>query len=248
MKVVVLCAGYATRLYPLTKDRPKPLLHVADRPIIEYILIESKKLREVDSIYIVTNSKFTHVFEKWKKNFSFAIPIEIINDQTVSNDDRLGAIGDLHYAIAEKHIDDDVLVVAGDNLFDLNINNFFSFAETKKPYVTIAAFDIKDTERAKRYGLVELNDEQQVINFREKPQLPSTTLVSLGLYYFPQNTLPLLKKYMSEGNNLDQPGHYITWLANTYKVFAYTFDGSWFDIGDFESLQQADTFYRNKKK
>ncbi len=245
MNVIILCAGYATRLYPLTEKQPKPLLTVADKPIIEYLLTDIATIDDVDKVYVITNDKFASHFEKWNSTFDYLYPIEVINDNTKSNDDRLGAIGDIKFTIQEKDIADDILIVAGDNIFDLDLKDFISFARGKKPYTTIAAFDIKDRELAKRYGLVELNDEHQVMDFKEKPAEPQTTLASLGLYYYSERTITLLSKYIAEGNNTDQPGNFIAWLAKNDPVFSYTFDGSWFDIGDFKSLEKANEFYSN---
>ncbi len=247
MKVILLCAGYATRLYPLTKNKPKPLLNVADKPIIEYLLDDIKGIKKVDKIYIVTNNKFADIFEKWKNEFQYPLPIVIINDKTMSNDDRLGAIGDLRYTIQEGQIDDDILVIGGDNLFDLDLGDFSKFAERKKPYASIAVFDVKKKELAKKYGLVDLNKDRQVIDFKEKPEQPTTTLASLALYFYPKETLSLIDEYFDKGNNPDQPGHYAAWLSHKDKVFAYTFDGHWFDVGDFDSLEKANLFYENKK-
>ena len=223
MKVIILCAGYATRLYPLTKDKPKPLLLVAGKPIIEYILSDIEKEKEVDRVYVVTNDKFSNNFNEWAEDYSYSVPVEVVNDNTKSNDDRLGAIGDIYFTVSEKKIDDDLLIVAGDNLFDLDISEFLAFAKDHAPHATIAAYDVGDKELAKKYGLVELDENQQVIDFQEKPAKPKTTLASLGLYYYPKASLSFLHKYIKEGNNPDQPGHYAAYFAREDKLFAYAF-------------------------
>jgi len=248
MNVILLCAGYATRLYPLTKDNPKPLLPVAGKPIIEYFLRDVAAIDDIETIFIVTNHKFAHVFEEWKKSFTYSKPIEIIDDNTTSNDDRLGAIGDIWYTIQQKSIESDVLIVGGDNIFDMDVNECLSFALSHVPYATIAAYDVTDIELAKKYGLVVLDDAGQVVEFQEKPQEPRTTLASLAFYYYPQEALRYLKRYIDEGNNQDQPGNFVAWLARKYKVFSYTFNGSWFDIGDFDSLELANKHYENENK
>lgn len=245
MKIIILCAGYATRLYPLTKDRPKPLLRVADKPIIEYILDGAKELPDLDGVYIVTNDKFAGHFEKWQQTYTYPYMIEVVNDMTTSNDDRLGAIGDIHYVVKERNIDDDILVIGGDNLYDLDLADFVHFAQDKQS-AAIAVYDVKDKELAKKYGLVEVDENKRVIAFQEKPQEPKTTLASLALYYYSTHTLEALLRYITEGNNADQPGHFVAWLAKNEKVYAYSFDGTWFDIGDFKSLENADKQYRQK--
>lgn len=243
MKCIVLCAGYATRLYPLTRDTPKPLLTVADKPIIEFILDDIQCIADIDAVYVVTNDKFAAAFEEWQKRFSYHVPIEVLNDGTTSNDDRLGAIGDFSFTIEQKKIDDDILIVAGDNIFDLDMGQFIAFAQKNSPHATIAAYDVNDLEMAKKYGLVAVDDTMRITDFQEKPAEPKSTLVSLGLYYYPKETLALLDRYIAEGNNMDQPGNYVAWLSKQDAMYAYAFDGCWFDIGDFESLEKANKHF-----
>lgn len=245
MKVIILCAGYATRLYPLTKDKPKPLLTVAEKPIVEYLLEEIKDVKEIDHVYFVTNDRFSSHFQEWQQSYQYHKPITIVNDKTTSNDDRLGAIGDMLFTIEGMSIDDDLLVIAGDNIFDINMNEFLAFANQNKPYASMAAFDIKDKELAKQYGIVAIDEASQVVNFLEKPDNPPSTLASLALYFFPQSSLPKFKEYIDAGNNPDQPGKYIAWLSKNDKVYCFSFAGTWFDIGDFDSLEKANEFYKN---
>jgi len=247
MKVILLCAGYATRLYPLTENKPKPLLPVADKPIIQYALEDIQKIDEVDSVYIVTNDKFASHFEEVKASLGCSKPIEIVNDMTISNDDRLGAIGDIAFTIKEKQIDDDILIVAGDNIFDLQLTEFIDFAKKQAPHGTIAAYDVEDIELAKKYGLVKIDASCKIVDFQEKPQNPDTTLASLGLYYYPKSMVPFIQQYIDEGNNTDQPGNFVVWLIANHAAFAYAFNGIWFDIGDFKSLEKADVYFKNKQ-
>ena len=248
MKAVLLCAGYATRLYPLTKDRPKPLLAVADKAILEYIVDELSTLDDIDSIYIVTNDKFASHFESWKQAYSSPKTIEIVNDNTASDETKLGAIGDIHFTLKAKETDDDVIVIAGDNIFDLRIRDFIDFAREHKETATIAAYDVKDKDLAKKYGLVKIDDSAKIIDFQEKPQKPETTLASLGLYYYPRDMVKLIFQYVEEGNNADQPGNFVSWLSRKKDVFTYVFDGVWFDIGDFKSLEKADLYFKGQNK
>jgi glucose-1-phosphate thymidylyltransferase len=247
MKVIILCAGYATRLYPLTENQPKPLLTVGGKQIIQYIIDDLDEINEVDVIYIVTNNKFASHFEAATEHFKSKKEIKIVNDKTMSNDDRLGAIGDIFFTIEQNSINDDLLIIAGDNIFDLRLADFIAFARQHSPNGTIAAFDVKDRELAKKYGLVKINDVAQITDFQEKPTNPETTLASLGLYYYPRVMVSLFEKYITEGNNPDQPGNFVAWLIKHYAAFAYTFDGLWFDIGDFQSLEKADKYFIKKK-
>ncbi|MBI2655805.1 NTP transferase domain-containing protein, partial [Candidatus Woesearchaeota archaeon] len=148
MHAIILAAGYATRLHPLTKDKPKPLLDVAGRPIIEHIIEKLGQISDVGKILIVTNERFERNFREWLENFDAKKPIEIINDGTSSNDDRLGALGDIHFAIASKEIDDDIIAIAGDNLFELSLTDVHNFFRKKKSNV-IVLHDVKDFELAR---------------------------------------------------------------------------------------------------
>jgi glucose-1-phosphate thymidylyltransferase len=247
MKVILLCAGYATRLYPLTKEKPKPLLTVADKPIIEYLLADIAMIDVIDEIYVVTNDKFAGNFESWAEMFTYGKKIVIVNDHTLSNDDRLGAIGDIQYTIEEQHIDDDLLIIAGDNIFDLDLKDFISYARTHEPFATIAAYDVKDRALARQYGLVKTDDSGIVIDFQEKPAEPETTLASLGLYYYPRVLLGSIAAYIKDGNNPDQPGNFVAWISKQQSVYSYAFSGVWFDVGDFDSLEKANTYFKNKQ-
>jgi glucose-1-phosphate thymidylyltransferase len=244
MKAVILCAGYATRLYPLTENTPKPLLPVGGRPILEWILDQLKEIKELDAVYLVTNDKFAGHFEKWSKTVSYPWKIETVNDGTKSNDTRLGAIGDLALVMKEKKVGaEDVLVLAGDNFFDSSLLQFTEFGKAKRPGGVIAVYDVKDKELAKQYGLVETGPDGKVKAFYEKPANPPTTLASCGVYWLPAETRVLLDRYLAAGNNPDQPGHYMRWLAETASLYATPIKGKWLDIGDLASYEKANAMF-----
>ncbi len=245
MKVILLCAGYATRLYPLTENQPKPLLPIGGKAILEWTLMRIKKIDSISGIYIVTNAKFAGHFENWVKTVNYPWPIEIVNDLTTSNDDRLGAIGDLHFVLTQKGIEaEDLLVIAGDNFFDFDMKVFLEYAVSKRPHPAIAVYDVKDRELARQYGLVRISPEGQVLEFFEKPENPPTTLASCGIYWLPKETRVLLDRYLASGHNPDQPGHYMRWLAGAVNLFAISLNGRWLDIGDRHSYETANQLYR----
>ena len=244
MHAIILAAGYATRLYPLTQNQPKSLLTVAEKPIVEHIIAKISEIKSIGKIYIVTNNKFEKHFNEWLDGYDCTIPIEIINDGTTSNDDRLGALGDVHFAINKKNINDDVIVIAGDNLFEISLSEVSSYFNKKKSNV-IVLYDVKDFELAKQYGIVEA-ENGIVSHFEEKPVSPKSTLASTGIYLFPKKTIELIKKYIAQGNNPDKAGNFIEWLHKREKVFAFTTDKKWYDIGDFEQLEKADKYYKAK--
>ena len=244
MDAIILAAGYATRLYPLTENTPKPLLNVAGKPIIEHIIHKLGQISSIKKIYIVTNDKFENDFKEWLSNFDAETPIEIINDNTKSNEDRLGALGDINYTINTKDIDDDIIIVAGDNLFELSLTDVANFFKKRKSNV-IVLHDVKDYELAKHYGIVEVSDDI-VVNFEENPISPKSTLASTGIYLFPKKTISLIKKYILQGNNPDKTGSFIEWLHKRDNVNSYITDKKWYDIGSIEQFEKANKYYKQK--
>lgn len=246
MKVIFLCAGYATRLYPLTKNCPKSLLEVAGRPILNYLMDNVARVPSVDGIYIVSNDKFYKAFCDWKAKFYPKADVRVLNDGTTSNENRLGAIRDIQFALQESMACDDVLVLASDNLFDSEISKFVSAAQRHAPHASVGVYDVKELSLASRYGLIAHDAGGKITQFFEKPSNPTTTLASTGLYFFPKENLKLLDEYLAGHQNPDAPGHYIQWLVANDQVFAFPFEGTWYDIGDYASYQNADRAFRLK--
>ncbi len=239
MKALILAAGYATRLYPLTKEYPKPLLKVGKRPIINYIIDKLEALDEIDEIFVVTNSKFMPQFEKWRVRLRSKKQISLIDDLTKSLSDRRGAIGDMNFAINKKRLKDDLLVMGADNLFNCNLKEFLSFVKGNASPV-IGAYNIKDTRQAKKYGVIKLNKENKLVDFKEKPKNPKSTLIAMCLYYFPKEKLRLIKEYVNgKTYKCDATGFYIDWLRKRVPVYGFVFDGFWYDIGDHKVYREA---------
>jgi glucose-1-phosphate thymidylyltransferase len=235
MKALVLAAGYATRLYPLTLDRPKALLEVGGRPMLDRVL-ERLRAMGVDETIVVTNARFAAQFQEWARGRE---QVTVVNDGTTSNDDRLGAIGDIGFVLDELRVDDDLVVVAGDNLFAEDISGFAAFGrEVDAP--VLAVHDVGDLERMREYNQVEADSEGRIVFMEEKPERARTTLAGIALYYYPRHTLPLIRQYLEEGNNPDQPGRLPEWLYRRTPVYTWPFPGEWYDIGSAETLQEAD--------
>jgi glucose-1-phosphate thymidylyltransferase len=234
MKALILAAGYATRLRPLTDSIPKQLLPVGGRPMVDWVL---DRLRETsaDEIHLVTNARFAGDFERWARGKG----IRIHNDGTTSNEDRLGAIGDIQFV----GLDDDLLVVAGDNLFDYSLADYEAYWR-ERDGSCIAVLDVGDRELAKQYGIVEVDENDRVIGFVEKPEDPPTTLCATATYLYEREHVRLISTYLDEGNPPDQPGHYVAWLHRRAPVYAYRFTGNWYDIGDRDQLLVADNRLR----
>jgi glucose-1-phosphate thymidylyltransferase len=250
MKALILAAGYATRLYPLTKKYPKPLLEVKGRPIIDYIIDKLEKVSGINEIYIVTNSKFIGKFRKWAKIVKSSKKITLVDDLTKNNPDRLGAIGDINFTIKKKKIQEDLLVVGGDNLFSGSLQGFLDASEKNTASVGIGLYRLKRKKDASRYGVVKLDKLKRVISFEEKPKHPESGLVAMCLYYISKNYLNLINGYLQGGerkvDEVDATGSYIAWLKDRVNVYGYVFSGSWFDIGDYKYLNAAREIFAKK--
>jgi glucose-1-phosphate thymidylyltransferase len=245
VKLIVLAAGYATRLYPLTLNQPKPLLQVAGKPMMEHVLDNLKPIREIDQIYVVTNEKFVSHFQNWADAYGSThlhAGITIINDHSTDDSNKLGAIGDMNLVINEAQIDDNITVVAGDNLFSDSLEGFGEFAR-KRDAAILAVYDVGDLEQIRKYNSIEVDSEGRITYFEEKPASPKSTLTGIALYYYPKSVLPLIKQYMAEGNNADQPGRLVQWLYPRVPFYVWQVPGIWFDVGSKETLEEANRIF-----
>jgi glucose-1-phosphate thymidylyltransferase len=245
MKVIILAAGYATRLYPLTLTRPKPLLPVAGQPMIEYVLDNLAPIGGLERIYVVTNARFADQFQQWADAYRAAkakLDFTIVNDGSTDESNRLGAIGDLHLVLTRESVDDDLIVVAGDNLFSEPLADFGRYCREKNAPV-LAVYDVKDLEQIKKYNALTLAPDDRISFFEEKPKKPTSTVTGIALYFYPRHTLAMIKQYITEGNNPDQPGRLIQWLYPRIPVYTWNVPGLWFDIGSKETLEEANQIF-----
>jgi glucose-1-phosphate thymidylyltransferase len=236
MKAVVLAGGYATRLWPITKHRPKMFLPVGDSTVIDQIFAELEADDRIDEVYVSTNERFAEDFRDHLAESEFDKPRLTVED-TTEEDEKFGVVGALAQLFDRENITDDTLVIAGDNLISFGVSDFVDFFQNKES-PTLAAYDVGSRERAKSYGLVEL-DGDEVVDFQEKPDDPKSTLVSIACYAFTAENIPLFDEYLENGNNPDEPGWFVQWLQQRDSVHAYTFDEAWFDIGTPESYLEA---------
>jgi glucose-1-phosphate thymidylyltransferase len=242
MNAVILAAGYGTRLYPLTLNLPKPLVEVNQKPIINFLVEKLKKLPKklaAREINVVSNEKFYKNFLKWNKKYKFGA--KILNDGTTSPDNRLGAIGDMDFAIGDNL--EDWLIIGGDNLFEDDLSGLIKIGLEKKIPVT-AVYDVKEKKLASNYGVVKVNKANRILELQEKPVDPESTLIASCVYFFPKNSLSLLKKFIAQGNGHDASGKYISWLVVETKVQAYKLKGRWVDIGSMEELKGAAQLFK----
>ena len=238
MKALILAAGYATRLYPLTLDRPKALLTVGGKPMLDRLMEQLDQVEGLDEVYVVTNSKFAEAFREWAAGRS-GLRLRILDDGTVDDDSKLGAIGDLALTIREAEIDDDLIVLAGDNLFSESIAPFPVFA-LDKGGPAIGVYDVGDLDTIRRYSVIELDDDDRLTRLEEKPEQPRSTLAGIALYFYPRSALRYVREYLEDGNNPDQPGRLVQWLYPRTAVYGWRVPGRWFDVGSKETLAEAD--------
>lgn len=247
MKLVVLAAGYASRLHPLTLTQPKSLLEVAGRPILDRLLENLAVINAIDCIFVVSNQKFAARFTRWAEAKAEALRkrIIVVNDGSTSKADRLGAIGDLAFVIQKRRVYDDVIVVAGDNLFSQPLGLFGDYCQEINDPV-LGVYDVGRLESAKNYSAVHINVEGQITSFEEKPEAPETTLIGTALYYYPKAILPMIHTYLAGGNDREKPGRFIQWLYPRRPVFTWLVPGIWYDVGSKETLEEANRIFKGR--
>jgi glucose-1-phosphate thymidylyltransferase len=247
MKLIILAAGYATRLYPLTLNQPKPLLTVAGKPMLEHVLDNLAGIPHLDHAYIVTNAKFADHFQRWTESYQRPdLDFTIVNDQSTSDENKLGAIGDTHLVLTRHDIEDDIMIVGGDNLFSENLSDFGEFCRQREAPV-LAVYDVGNLEEIKKYNSIAIDEEGRIEFFEEKPAQPKSTLTGIALYYYPKSTLPLIRQYIAEGNNPDQPGRLVQWLYPRVPFYTWRVPGTWFDVGSKETLEEANRVFEGLK-
>ena len=240
MKAVIMAGGFAKRMYPLTENQPKPMLKVGGRPVIDHVIEKIGKIAGVDEILVTTNIKFMDIFSGWMAGVRSEKPVRLIIESAQTDEQKLGSIGALNMLVKNENIVDDMLVVAGDNIFTFDLKPFIGVCKDSDN-IWIGIYDVRDVEQAKKLGVVKIK-ENKITGFWEKPQNPATTLASTGIYFYPRKTFGLISEYISNGNNPDAPGFFLQWLHKKEDVFGFVFNrpsDRWFDIGSFEALQEA---------
>lgn len=239
MKVYVLAAGYATRLGAVASNRAKPLMEVAGAPILSHILDRIVQLQGISDIVVVSNARFADQFDVWQRTYQSPVPVRILNDGTTCDEEKLGAVGDIEFAIREVPPGDETwMVVAGDNLVGFDLRPLQRvFLERNGPILPVRG--IKHGVGPTPYNEITVDEKSRVLQFREKPNDPQTGIMAIAVYFFTPEVVPLLQTYLANGGNKDAPGHFMSWLVGQTVVEAVRCDGEWFDIGSLDSLQDA---------
>jgi glucose-1-phosphate thymidylyltransferase len=211
--------------------------------MLDWIRDRIDEVDEIDATYVVTNARYAQEFERWAEDES---DVHIVNDGTASNEDRLGAIGDIRLTIDRARIDDDLMVIAGDNLFDYSLRDYVAFWRDKGVASAVALYRVPDPELVKQYGVVELDETGRLISFVEKPPNPTSDLAATATYIYHRQHVPRFDEYIDAGNPPDQPGNFVAWLLHRDPVYGYEFEGTWLDIGDREQLLEADNTLRRE--
>lgn len=243
MKAIVLAAGYATRLYPLTENQPKPLLKVGSKSILDHIMKKMDKVEELDEVFIVTNDKFSTHFEKWEQMANYRVKLTVVNDGTLSNETRLGALGDIQYVIDNQGVQDDLMVVAGDNLFGFELTDFVDFYKEKNENV-ISLYKEENLDQLVRGGTADINGLGKVVGFEEKPETVNYPYSVPTFYIIKEEHIILLDAYIKEGNNADANGNFIPYLLDHANVYGYVFDEYRYDIGTLESYEAVQEIFK----
>ena len=245
MKCLFLAAGYATRLYPLTENFPKPLLEVAGKPILDWLIDDMAQTGLIDEYIVISNHKFAQIFRDWAAHHT-TVTIRVVDDGTMTNETRLGAVRDIQFAIEQLHLDDDLLVMAGDNLLDFSLARFINYAREKAATCVMRYYEPDDAKLHKS-GVAELGPDDRLVAMQEKPAEPKSHWCLPAFYYYTKQDTQLVQKGIESGCGTDAPGSFIAWLCGQTNVYAWEMTGQRYDIGNLESYEEVrSTFEKNK--
>ncbi|MBR4644418.1 MAG: nucleotidyltransferase family protein [Bacteroidaceae bacterium] len=250
MKCLILAAGYATRLYPLTENFPKPLLEVAGKPILDWLIDDMAQTGMIDEYIVISNHKFAKIFEAWaeKRNTSDILPLTsdiiILDDGTTSNENRLGAVKDIQFAVEQLQLDDDLLVMAGDNLLDFSLGDFMRYGKAKNATCVMRYYEASE-ERLHKTGVIEIDSTDRILSFEEKPAQPKSHWCVPAFYYYTREDSHLINQGIESGCGTDAPGSFIAWLCEQTKVYAWEMPGKRYDIGNLESYEEVKKTFGN---
>ena len=241
MKCLILAAGYATRLYPLTENFPKPLLPVGEKPILDWLLEDINRSGAVDEYVVISNHRFAQHFQNWAEGHR--LPITVLDDGTETNETRLGAVRDVQFAIEQLHLTEDLLVIAGDNLLSFSLTAFIAYAQQKGTSCIMRYWEL-DVTRLRKTGVAQVDENDLILHMEEKPAEPKSHWCTPPFYYYAAKDVPLVKQGIDQGCGVDAPGSFIAWLSGVTRVHAFPMPGRRFDIGNLESYEEVKRSFR----
>jgi len=244
MHAIILAAGYGTRLRHVIGNKPKALVKIGEKTILDY-LVKNIENTDIKNTTIVTNNKFYQQFMDWKEQYRGSLKINIVNNNTNTNEERLGGIKDLHLGITSSNIEEDILILSSDNILNFSLNEFIKYFKTHNQ-ITNGSVIIPNKEEIKKMGVIQIDELKRIISFEEKPENPRSNLGSIGCYIFPKNKLNLIKEYLDKNHNPEGPGFLIQHLHNKYPIHCFITNTSWFDIGTAETLKQAQEAFKDE--
>lgn len=244
MKCIILAAGYATRLYPLTKNFPKALLEVNNKSIIDYLIDDLETNKYIDEYVLVTNHRFKNIFDEWKK--SRKENITILDDKTDNNENRLGAVNDIKFAIDSLNLDDDLLIIASDNLLDFSLNDFIEYAKRNNSSC-VMRYVLNDIDKLRKTGVLEIDDNGKIIDMQEKPNEPVSSYACPPFYFYTNRDIKLIDEIIKNGCKTDSPGSLVKEMCKLTNVYTFEMNGNRYDIGNLESYNEVKEIFKSKK-
>ena len=245
MKCLILAAGYATRLYPLTENFPKPLLKVGEKTILDWLLEDIDSSGLVDGYIVISNHKFAHHFQTWAA--AHPLPITVVDDGTSTNETRLGAVRDIQFAIDALALDDDLLIIAGDNVLDFSLTSFLRYAKDKGTSCVLRYFEA-DEKRLKKSGVAELGENDRLMALEEKPESPRFHWCTPPFYFYLRKDAAMIRQAIQEGCGTDAPGSLVAWMCRRVRMYSMEMPGNRYDIGNLESYEKVQREYRGITK
>ncbi|MBQ7656111.1 MAG: NTP transferase domain-containing protein [Clostridia bacterium] len=241
MKCVILAAGYATRLYPLTENFPKPLLKVGDKTILDWLLEDIDSARVVDQYIVISNHKFAGHFQAWAD--AHTLPITVVDDGTSTNETRLGAVCDIQFAIDRLGLDDDLLIIAGDNVLDFSLTHFLRYAREKNTSCTMRYYEA-DEKRLRKSGVSVIDENERLLELEEKPAEPKSPWCTPPFYFYKAEDARRIKEAIADGCGTDAPGSLVSWMCRHAVLHSMEMPGKRYDIGSLETYENVQKTYQ----
>ena len=244
MICIVLAAGYATRLYPITENFPKPLLKVKDKTILDHLIDDIDSTEEISQYVIISNDRYYNHFVEWKnKKTNIKSPIIVLNDGSTSNETRLGAVIDIKFAIDNLNINDDIMVIAGDNVLDFSFKNFIDYFKEKNSTVAMRYYELS-VDRLKKCGVISIDKNDKILEMTEKSPTPISNFCVPPFYIYHKKDFSLVEKGINDGCGIDAPGSMIAYMSSKTNVYAYEMPGKRYDIGNLQSYKEVQNIYK----